>query len=255
MLRKDKGSFYLKNKWTKTKWLLSDRRLRRFVPETKRFTRSSLADMTNRYNTVYFKPTYGTGGNGIARITRTRRKTFRFKINEITAETSSVESLFRKLKKIAHGRSYILQKGIRLQTSNGSPFDLRSMVQKTVRGKWIPTALFVKIGNPNKVVTNYHQGGKLALVEPTLRSAGYDKTQIQRYLRDLKTLALRTARCFDRKNSRFKELGLDVALDRKGRLWILEVNTRPNYYPLKELPDKNIYRTVVRYGKAYGRTR
>lgn len=255
MSRKGSGSFTLKNKWTKTKWLLSDRTLRRFVPETKRFTKSSLAEMTNRYGTVYFKPTNGTGGNGIARITKTAKKTFRYKINARTAEAASVESLYRKLKKIAHGKSYLLQKGIRLQTSGGRPFDMRSMVQKTMQGKWKHTALFVKIGKRNKVVTNYHQGGKLALLEPTLRRAGYDKTQIERYVREVKTLSLRTARCFDRKNSRFKELGLDVALDRKGRLWILEVNTRPNMYALKKLPDPNIHKTVVRYGKAYGRTR
>jgi hypothetical protein len=255
MIRKGGGSLALKNKWKKTKWLLSDRALRRFVPETKLFNSSSLADMTKRYKMVYFKPTRGTGGNGIARITRIRGKAFRFKINERTAEASSVQSLFGKLKKIARGRSYMLQRGIHLQTARGRPFDFRAMVQKSRRGKWVSTAVFVKLGKRNKVVTNYHQGGKLALAEPTLRSAGYNEAQIRRYLRELKTLSLQTARCFDRKNPRFKELGLDVALDRKGRLWILEVNTRPNFYALKKLPDKSIHRTVVRYGKAYGRTR
>jgi glutathione synthase/RimK-type ligase-like ATP-grasp enzyme len=255
MSRKGSGSYSLKNKWTKTKWMQSEPKLKPYVPDTKPFTKSSLVKMINRYGMVYFKPTTGTGGNGIARIVRASSKTFRFKINARAVAANSMEDLFRKLKKTARGRSYILQKGVYLKTIRGRPFDLRTTVQKTKQGKWVPTAMFVKLGMKNKVVTNYHQGGKLALVEPTLRRAGYNTAEIQRYIQRFKILGLETARCFDRHNRRFKELGLDLALDRNGRLWILEVNTRPNYYALKSLPDKSLYRTIVRYGRAYGRTK
>lgn len=255
MRRAGSGSFSLKNKWTKTKWLQSDRKLKPFVPDTKPFTRASLVEMLNRYGMVYFKPTTGTGGNGIVRIVKVSGGRFRLKINTRTDEAHSVEDLFRRLQKTARGRSYLLQKGIYLKTSKGRPFDMRTTVQKTKQGKWVHTTMFVKLGLQNKVVTNYHQGGKLTLVEPTLRRAGYKTAEIERYKRELRTLGLETGRCFDRYNRRFKELGLDVALDREGRLWILEVNTRPNYYALKTLPDKSHYRTVVRYGKEYGRTK
>lgn len=246
----------IKSKWTKTKWLLSDRVLRRFVPETKLFTRSSLNEMTGRYKMLYFKPTNGTGGNGIARIVRTSSsRKFRVKKDAKTYEASSASSLFGQLKNIARGRSYLLQKGIHLQACRGRPFDLRMTMQKAGGGNWVPTVMFVKLGKLNNVVTNYHQGGKLALVEQTLQRSGYTRTQIDRYKQQLKTLGMQTARCFDRHSVRFKELGLDVALDRDGRLWILEVNTRPSFSALKSLADKSLYRTLVRYGKMYGRTR
>lgn len=255
MRRKGGRSVSLKNKWIKTKWLMSDRGLKPFVPHTELFDRSSLIDMVSRYERVYFKPTDGTGGNGIARIERASSRAFRIKIKTRSVAAASIEDLFRELKKTARGRSYLLQKGIYLKTSGGRPFDLRTMVQKSKQGKWVATALFVKLGMKNKVVTNYHQGGQLALVEPTLRRAGCTPAEIKRYVRRLETLGLKTARCFDRKSKRYRELGLDVALDRKGRLWILEVNTRPNFYGLKTLPDKSLYRTVVRYGAGYGRTK
>ncbi|MFC5471272.1 YheC/YheD family protein [Cohnella suwonensis] len=255
MLRKDSGSISVKSKWTKTKWLLSDHVLRRFVPETKLFTRSSLNEMTDRYKMVYFKPTNGTGGSGIARILRTSPRKFRVKKDARTFEVSSASALFDQLQKIAGGRSYLLQKGIYLQACRGLPFDLRMTMQKTGGGNWVPSVMFVKLGKPNKVVTNYHQGGKLALVEQTLQRSGYTSTQIDHYKRQLKMLGIQTARRFDRHSVRFKELGLDVALDRNGRLWILEVNTRPNFNALKSLADKSLYRTIVRYGKMYGRTK
>jgi YheC/D like ATP-grasp len=249
------SSMSVKNKWTKTKWLLAERGLRRFVPETKRFSRASLNEMTARYKMVYFKPTTGTGGNGIARIVRSSSGKFQVKRGTGTHAAASAKSLFGHLSRIARGRDYLLQKGIYLQASRGRPFDLRVTVQKNGKGKWVPTALFVKLGKKNKIVTNYHQGGKLALVEPTLRRSGYGKARIDRYLSQLKALGLQTGRCFDRRSVRFKELGLDVALDREGRLWILEVNTRPSYSALKSLADKSLYRTVLRYGKRYGRTK
>ncbi|MFC5528063.1 YheC/YheD family protein [Cohnella yongneupensis] len=255
MRTKGSRSISVKSKWTKTKWLLADRALRQFVPETKLFTLSSLNDMTGRYKMVYFKPTGGSGGNGIARIVRTSSRKFRVKKDARTFETSSTGSLYGRLKRIARGRSYLLQKGIHLQTSGGRPFDFRMTMQKPEKGKWVPSVMFVKLGKPNTVVTNYHQGGKLALVGETLRRSGYSSGQIERYKMRLRTLGLQTARCFERRSPRFRELGLDVALDRTGRLWILEVNTRPNFYALKSLRDKSLFRTMVRYGKKYGRTR
>ncbi|WP_219834826.1 YheC/YheD family protein [Paenibacillus sp. R14(2021)] len=255
MRRTGRGSMSVKSKWTKTKWLLSDRDLKRFVPETKHFTRSALKTMTGRYKTVYFKPTDGTGGNGIARIVRKSAQTFQVKKDVRSFEVTSARSLFTRLTRIARGRSYLLQKGIQLKTARGRPFDVRVTMQRAGSGKWIPTVLFVKLGKPNKVVTNYHQGGKLTLLETTLRRSGCSPAQIDRYRQRLETLGRQTARCFDRRSMRFKELGLDVAIDRSGRLWILEVNTRPSFQALKSLADKSFYRTVVRYGKLYGRTR
>lgn len=249
------SSISIKSKWKKTKWLLSDRALRRYVPETKPFSRTSLNRMIRRYRMMYFKPTGGTGGNGIARIERASPRKFRVRKGMRTVNLASVGSLYGRLKKIARRRSYLLQRGIYLKKSGGRPFDIRVTLQKARKGHWVPTVMFVKLGKPGKVVTNYHSGGKLALVGPTLRRAGFASSRIGRYKRQLKVLGMRTARCFNRRSSRFKELGLDVALDRDGRLWILEVNTRPGISALKSLRDKSLYKTMVRYARTYGRTR
>ncbi|AZN41200.1 YheC/YheD family protein [Paenibacillus albus] len=255
MPRKGGRGFSIKSKWTKTKWLLSDRNLRRFVPETKPFTIKSLKRMTGKYKMIYFKPTGGTGGGGIARIMRGPGSRYHVKKDMRSAEVNSRRALYRKLKAIAGGKSYLLQKGIKLSTCSNRPFDLRVTMQRSKRRKWVPTVMFVKLGKPGKVVTNYHQGGKLALVEPTLRRTGYNKAQVANYKKQLKKLGMETAKCFDRRSKKFNELGLDVALDRQGKLWILEVNTRPSFSALKSLNDKSLYRTIVRYGRNYGRTR
>jgi len=249
------SSISVKNKWVKTKWLMADPALRRFVPETKLFRRSALNKMVRQYRMIYYKPVDGTGGNGIARIERTSSRKFKVKKGTRSFEVPTLQSLHDKLRAMAKRRGYLIQKGIYLKKSGGRPFDIRVMMQKSARGRWVPSGTLVKLGLPNRVATNYHQGGSLRLIEPTMRRAGYSSLQIKRYRRRLNSLGLRTARCFQRRSANFKELGLDVALDRNGRLWILEVNTRPNIYALKTLSDKRLYHTVVRYGKQYGRTK
>ena len=60
---------------------------------------------------------------------------------------------------------------------------------------------------------------------------------------------------FEQHNRRFRELGLDVALDAKGRPWILEVNTRPQIYPLKNMKNRKLYKRIVNIAKQYGRSK
>ena len=157
-----------------------------------------------------------------------------------------MDALYNKLKRFANGRSYVLQKGIQLATTNGKPFDIRVMVQKTDKGTWKSTAIFTKIGSKGKVATNYNQGGKIGYLSQTLSGAGYDLPMIKRIEAELKQLGVRVATNFDHQMDGFRELGLDVALDSAGKLWILEVNTRPQFYPLKNMKDKTMYRRIDR---------
>ncbi|XEC92958.1 YheC/YheD family protein [Paenibacillus tarimensis] len=246
-------SYSIKNKWIKTKWLNKDEKLKKFVPKTRLFNKIELIKMVEQYRMFYFKPTSGTGGQNISRVIRLNNRTFQIQKGSSKITVNSISSLYEKLKKSAKGKSYLLQQGIYLKSSNKRPFDLRVMMQKTKKRKWIATAIFSKIGKANKVVTNYHQGGRLSNLEDTLRGARYSKTRIAHTRNKLIRMGIDTGKCFDRHNKGFRELGLDVAIDNKGRSWILEVNTRPQFHPLKNMRNKALYRRIVRFGKQYGR--
>ncbi|WP_409347314.1 YheC/YheD family protein [Paenibacillus sp. MBLB4367] len=113
--------------------------------------------------------------------------------------------------------------------------------------------MFTKIGKPAKVATNYHQGGQLRYFRQTLSGAGFGNSDIVRIEAELKNLGKSVGRLFNGRKKGFRELGLDVTLDKKGRAWILEVNTRPQFYPLKYFRDKSMYRRIMFYTKQYGR--
>ncbi|MDD9268492.1 YheC/YheD family protein [Paenibacillus sp. GCM10023248] len=241
-----------KSKWQKTKWLLKHRRLRRRIPRTMPFNRKNLRKMLSGYPTVYFKPTGGTGGFGIIRIKRMARG-YQTKHNTFKSSSPTFGHLYKKLSRFSGRKSYLLQQGIRLAKTKGKPFDIRVMVQKTNEGKWISTAICTKIGKPDKVATNYHQGGRLGALHQTLAGAGYKHDSIVRKKAAMKQLGVAVGKSFDLYRRGFRELGLDVALDTEGKLWILEVNTRPAIYPWKYLKGKRLYRRILSAARQYGR--
>ncbi|MFD1955485.1 YheC/YheD family protein [Paenibacillus thailandensis] len=244
----------VKSKWTKTKWLLKSAEIGKYVPPTSLFNRSNLGDMLSRYRVVFFKPTGGTGGFHIFRITKSKNG-YEVRHNTARKHFTGEDALYEYLKNQAKDRSYLLQKGIQLAAADGRPFDIRVMVQKSNDNVWKNTAVFTKIGKPGKVATNYHQGGKLGFFRQTLSKAGFGQTAIEKKEAELKKLGESVGRLFDGHGSGFRELGLDVALDRSGKAWILEVNTRPQFYPLKRMGNQSMYRTIMSYAKQYGRTK
>lgn len=242
----------IKSKWTKTKWLLESTKIKKYIPRTLPFTYGNLKFMLSKHSPVYFKPTSGSGGFHIIRITKiggsyqTQRKT-------IKKRYSTINELYEYLKKYTKERDYILQKGIQLATVKGRPFDIRVMVQKTDQGAWKSTGIFVKIGKLNSVATNYNQGGDIGFLPQTLSQAGFYKKQINKIDDELKKLGESVGYVFNKHSTGFQELGLDVALDKGGDLWILEVNTRPQFYPLKQMKNKSMYYRILTYAKQYGR--
>lgn len=222
------------------------------IPETLLFNKENLQAMLNRYSTVFFKPTGGSGGAYIVRI-KVENGVYKVKYKNKLRTMNSFDEIYAWMKSFAGDRSYILQRGISLARTNGKPFDIRVMLQKNKKGIWITSAIFAKVGLPGKVATNYNQGGKLKYIEPTLTGAGFSKKQVQKQKQELTTVGRAVAKVFDQHMKGFKELGLDVAIENNRKLWILEVNTRPQFYPLKKMPNKKFYQRILNASKQYGR--
>lgn len=244
----------IKSKWIKNSWLLKQPNLRKHVPQTMLFNKKNLITMLDEFSTVIFKPTGGSGGVNIIRIKR-KKNGYEIQYHSVKTYYPTLGQLYGKLQRFSKKKSFLLQKGINLARTNGNPFDLRVMVQKTNKGDWKSTAIFAKIGNPGKVATNYNQGGKIGYIDETLSGAGYNKASIRQMKKVLEQLGVSVGRNFERHSKGMRELGLDVALDAKREQWILEVNTRPQFYPLKNMKNKKLYRRIVSYAKQYGRNK
>lgn len=244
------------DKWAKTNVLLRDRELRKYVPTTKRLNVNALQSMLDSFGMVYVKPAIGSMGKGVMRVEKedvAARVSYGYQLGGHRSEFSNYKSLYHSLKKTAGSKRHLIQKGIHLLTYEGRRFDLRVVVQQAPSGGFETTGIVARIAFPGKIVTNGSQGGTILPAEQVLRPYAGPQ-QIKELLSRLSILGVNTIKALRRKYPDMKEIGVDIALDRELRPWILEVNTRPDHCPFAVLQDQTMIRRIVHYGKQYGRT-
>jgi len=275
------------SKWTKTAVLQRSRNVNGYIPVTRQYNRPTLERMTELFETNYIKPDRGTYGNGVMRVKIIRMNPY--PVTDANTSENAVDPLFPSAaeggadisaadplttyelrygteEKYFHSldeldlalteriqkRDYIIQQGIPLMKHDGLPFDLRVLTQKNLQRNWETTGILGRVAAPGKIITNIHGGGRLATFDELVRPH-FDQERFQQLRSELYRLGIHTAVQLQRSFPRLKEIGIDIALDENGQPWIIEVNTLPGIYAFGLLPDKETYRKIKRYARAYGR--
>ncbi|OMF22549.1 endospore coat-associated protein [Paenibacillus sp. FSL H8-0548] len=244
----------IKSKWAKTKIMLRSDYLRQYMPSTKLFGRSSLQSMLRQYGMVYVKPINGTFGKGVIRVERTTVPSlgYRYQLDTKIKFYSTFEQLYKGIMKQKKKRRYIVQKGIHLLRHLNRRFDIRVMVQKNPHNVWEATGIIGRLAHPGKIVTNYHSGGTPMSLE-RLMGDHTTLSELASFKNRLRKLSISIANQLQSAYPRIKELGVDIAVDATLHPWILEVNTCPDPFIFRKLPDQVVFQRVYRYAVHYGR--
>jgi glutathione synthase/RimK-type ligase-like ATP-grasp enzyme len=243
---------YVVSKWLKTDVLMENDKLRSHIPKTVRMTRNSLQSMLHEYHMVYIKPDTGTFGNGVMRVewNPEHMHAYSYQLSETIRSFIEFDNMYTDIERKTNKRKYLVQKGIQLLKYRKRRFDIRVMVQKNLSNKWETSGWIARVAHPKKIVTNYHSGGSLKPIELLLSNYLKNEQKIQ-YLGVIKQLGQNVAKQLHRRFPGIKEIGIDLALDKRLTPWILEVNTKPDPYIFRILKDKTIYRKILRYSRAY----
>ncbi|MBW4840967.1 MAG: YheC/YheD family protein [Paenibacillaceae bacterium] len=247
------------SKWEKTKVIRQKESLRPYIPDTRKYSFEHLRDMLVAYGYVFVKPDHGTYGIGVMSIELwtddlNPDSPLQYKLRHgIEYELyPTVEELHAALIAKIGPKPYLIQKGIHLLTYRRRRFDIRALVQLTPRKTWETTGFIGRIAAQQKVITNYHGGGSVMLIEDLLSSYLTPKEFTEKY-KEMKSVGVQAAVQLSRKFPKLKEIGLDIAIDEQHQIWILEVNTKPALFPFKLLHPKEVYQKIRRYAVAYGR--
>ncbi|MFD0960420.1 YheC/YheD family protein [Paenibacillus chungangensis] len=255
MSRKNYASRTIRGKLKVCRYLQADSALRQYVPNTVSFNRSNLESMAARYSALFVKPDVGSLGLGICKVIRSNSG---YTLKEIAGKRQkkrSYSSIGGVYNRIAAQKSgpMIIQQGIKLATVNNRPYDIRVMVQRKPGRSWTVTGHMVKVGAAGKIVTNYFQGGTIYTIGKLNHQLGLSEEEGAQRTAKLSSIALQMSRLLSKKRSGMHEMGIDLAIDNSGRIWVLEVNSNhPQFHPLKAL-DRNAYRKMKEYARSYGR--
>ncbi|WP_151735469.1 YheC/YheD family protein ['Paenibacillus yunnanensis' Narsing Rao et al. 2020] len=226
----------LPDKWNVYRMLRRSRDAAPLLPETRLYTGPAQlgAQLAKRADGVFLKPVNGTHGKRSLHARLSGQKagggmciSGRDGANGVFHHT--FVSLSLGLEWIHHfigRRRYIIQSYLHLTDSKGHPFDVRVLMQKNGRGVWTLTGMAVRLGGRGGLTSNLHGGGT-AVPAPAYLLEEYGGTAAEAMLRELTAAAALLPPLLEASCGRLGELGLDFGIDRGGRIYLLEANSKP----------------------------
>lgn len=200
--------------------------------------------MLRTYSSVFIKPNHGSGGSGIIRAKRQRNGyEVRCDARRKIVRSGSVLKAIRSFMKTKH--RYLVQRGLKLAKYKGTIFDARIYLQKP-ESTWIIAGMAARVAAPNKYVTNFHKGGYAKPLHKVLAALfANNQTKVNSKLRQIRALSVSIAKTVN-KHHAIRELGIDLAIEKDGRIWIIEANSKPGHMLFTQLPSKTMLNTIMR---------
>ncbi|MCL6637318.1 MAG: YheC/YheD family protein [Alicyclobacillus sp.] len=234
------------DKWQVYEWLHRDPRLRRHLPETVRFVqRQAAVAFLRRHAVTFLKPLHGSLGLGIVRVSHEADGGWRYELQtkrgRVEHRAGSAEAVLDALLPRLRRRPHVLQAGIAVARYQERPFDVRVVLQRDGTGVWRRTKVFARVASPGDFTANLARGGEAFPLAVVLREA-CEQPALRRSARNrVLRLAQLAAEALEQQSGKsYGELGVDLALDEAGRVWILEVNAKPWKAPDTERGRKDL---------------
>jgi hypothetical protein len=219
------------DKWDVYRLLEGDE-MEKHVPESKIGpSPETLRDMLERHRFVYLKPTAGSLGLGIYRLTYHPKRgyfaRYRSGGKNVLVRFSAFSGLMQLLRRnIGRMKNYVVQQGIRLVEVDGCPLDFRFHLHKNSNNQWVVAGIGAKKAGKGSVTTHVKNGGMVMTAEQALRQVYGSRADS--ILASSKQVAIKLAESIERNyRHRLGELGFDLGIDQKERIWMFEANAKP----------------------------
>jgi hypothetical protein len=213
---------------------------------------TQLISFLARHGKVYLKPIGGSHGQGVILLTATGPDAYRWasftsgKGNE--EQVLTLGELEEMVLPLLREGNYLLQEAIdKICCCGDHPVDFRAHLHKDGQGQWQVAVLAAKVGTRGAATTNLHTGGRHANAGEILEKLFPGRGET--FLQGIRDLALTAARDLDAPQGYLAELGLDIGIDTRERLWLIEANDRPGHFGPGILPEqeKRLLQLIVEH--------
>lgn len=234
------------NSWRFTKYYLykhvkRDKDLSIYLPSTELCSDYEQVKLfIDKHKNVILKPTHLSRGRGICIINKEIEgyKVFDYRgknIDELQLNDEEALNMFFQSNNDLFNK-YLIQKHLLLAKVDGAPFDIRVVMQKENLTEWQCTGIECRVAAQKTLVTNISRGGYALTLDEALQSSFSDSVEEQDKIKEhLQVLCNKLCKNLERTGHHFAELGMDIAADEQGNLWIIEVNVFPSFKGFKEM--------------------
>lgn len=204
----------------------------RHVPESHINPSSGqIKEMLDKHKFIYLKPTGGSLGIGIYRVTYNPKRgyyaRFRRSGKNVLLRFSRFDSLMSMLNRSnAKLNHYVAQQGIRLIEIDNCPIDFRFHLTKNINNQWVVAGIGAKKAGKGSVTTHVRSGGQLMTPDQVLRQIFGSRAE--QVLNNAKETAIKLAEALERNDKHtLGELGFDLGIDQNEHIWMFEANSKP----------------------------
>ena len=215
-------------------------------------TAERIREMLEKHQFVYLKPSGGSLGIGIYRLTYHPQRGYfiRYRRNgsNVLLRFTRFSGMMKMLR-ARHGSElnhYGAQQGIRLVELDNCPIDFRFHMHKDGNNRWVVAGVGAKKAGRGSVTPHIKNGGSLMTPEHALGRAFGDRSA--EVLQEAKETAVKLSEAIERNyNHTLGELGLDIGIDRNGAVWMFEANAKPGRSIFKHPALKQQGRASLQY--------
>lgn len=236
----------LAGKWSVYQALIKQNLFTPYLPDTVLYENSNqLSQWISSHNgEAFLKPQNGTHGK---RTLHVKQMDSELESGIVLTGRDSSNQLFRRkfrlrqdglewIHRFVGSRTFLLQPYLQLNNAKGEPFDVRVLMQKNENGKWSMTGMAVRAGRKHSLTSNLHGGGSAHLAQPFLTKELGQQAALEA-LQIIRNLSEAIPKQLESHFGRLAELGIDFGVDRRGHVWILEVNSKPGRSSLFRIGD------------------
>lgn len=218
------------NKYDLYKKLRQFDEMKEHLPKTELYTHPRDLKKFRNKKVTYIKKCIGSNGRGIMKIEKLPSKGYAYSF----FNTKVVKHLVTNFTDVAHviQRAYqrkktLLQEGIDLPSPDGCNIDMRATLQRDGKGELNITSIVVRVGKKDSPVTSTRTGATCYRFEDFFEKSLTSKESVQDLRKRVDEFLYRVYHCTEKAYGRFGEIGIDFALNKKGKIWFIECNAKP----------------------------
>jgi glutathione synthase/RimK-type ligase-like ATP-grasp enzyme len=238
---------YVFNKWEAHQWLSCFEAVRKYLPDTVLYKQpADVKEFLNQHKSAYIKPIYGSQGTGILKL-ETKGDWFMLHFSQKGVDK---EQCFKTqgelndfLKNNLKAEGHIVQRTLNLIFTEESTIDFRLMLVKGGEGQWKDIGMIARHGVKGNITSNVSTGGRAEKAELTFKNIIHLSDEEVVSLRNkMSMIAKEAAFGLEKSGVSCGNLGIDMAIDAEGNIWIIEINNiNPNHTIAIDAKDRQMF--------------